>query len=539
MDGLGRKRAHYGKKSNLLSTASAAIFGKEATPPPSSPLVREAPEYQQLSKANRVKRAPSSRQVLEDVTDLLKNVTLEEAAPILTPVTSDTEVIKKHRRKSPRKPIASDIEDVAQLLDLVTLEEPSSILGHDVSPKRSESPAQRRSPRRHAPSPERRDTSSRGRASKRSDPRLKWLRPLIEAYQLSGNPNKKPISIQTWNTLLDDEWKLEKIAESSFAEVFKVINECGTSILKFMALRPPTGPGSQRETAIPVEMVISEVLIMNTMADLDGYVEFKEAHIIEGRPPKALIEAFDAFASEKETFFPKPSSYQKGQLFLALELGDAGTDVEHFEIKTTAQLWDIFLGVVAALATGEQAFGFEHRDLHEGNVCLRQVCKSQPLPKQSPSRLGFSGLEVTLLDYTLSEMESGQVMYLDLEADFELFAESEILQRQMYRRMRNWVFFRTHGTKHALFDNEEAPQHGSWEMFEPYTNVIWLFYILDYTIKHFKGHSKEKRVFMKETEELRALLQPDRRAYDGGFGDALGVYDYCVEQGWIPEEAEE
>lgn len=534
MDRSKPKKAKYGKKGLGLSEASKAIFGHEFTPPPTLCATQEPfVNATAVSEPATIKstRKPRERVALRDVTELLQNVTLEEAKPILTPVEERVKAEPLPRRTSPRRPVSHVLDEVTDLLQDVRLDEGTSILG--TTPKARTPPQPQRRSLRHRCSGAR----SRRSAPKREDERLEWLKPLIDAYQASGDPDKERLSVQKWDTLLDADWTLNKIAESSFAEVFKVTNEYGTSILKLMALRPPKGPGSQRQTAIPVEMVLSEVLIMNMMADLDGFVEFKEAHIIEGKPPKALADAFDTFANEKETFFPKPSSYPRGQLFLALELEDAGTDVEHFETTTAAQLWDIFLGVVTALATGEQAFGFEHRDLHEGNVCLRQVFEPQPLPKTSTARMGYSGLEVTLLDYTLSRAESeDEVIYLDLEADPEVFAESDVLQRQMYRRMRNWVYFRTYGTTHPLFDSEEAPQHGSWEMFEPYTNVIWLWYILDYTIQHFGGSSKDRKRFLKETEELRELLHPDKRSYDGGFSDALGVYDYCLDQGWILEE---
>jgi hypothetical protein len=50
-------------------------------------------------------------------------------------------------------------------------------------------------------------------------------------------------------------------------------------------------------------------------------------------------------------------------------------------------------------------------------------------------RFGYSGLEITLLDYTLSRAYSNeQVIYRDLEND-GLFEPSKILQNQMYCRL--------------------------------------------------------------------------------------------------------
>jgi hypothetical protein len=193
-------------------------------------------------------------------------------------------------------------------------------------------------------------------AKSKHDPREKWLKPLTGIFESDGS---SAIMIRKWEDILDPNWKLEKIAESSYAEVYKVANEEGTSVLKVMALKPPKGPGSQRETAVTVESVVSEVLIMDMMAEIPGFLEFKGAHIIEGKAPKGLTEAYEAHSLKQESFFPKPTGYHKDQLFLALELGDAGLDIEHFNIVNLAQLWDIFLRTTFAMANGEAEFRFE------------------------------------------------------------------------------------------------------------------------------------------------------------------------------------
>jgi len=69
----------------------------------------------------------------------------------------------------------------------------------------------------------------------------------------------------------------------------------------------------------------------------------------------------------------------------------------------------------------------------------------------------------------------------------------------------------------------------------PYTNVIWISYIFNYTIKKYEG-VLPLADFLKETRELREKLDPDRRCFNGGFTCASEILDYCVKQGWIDEE---
>lgn len=68
---------------------------------------------------------------------------------------------------------------------------------------------------------------------------------------------------------------------------------------------------------------------------------------------------------------------------------------------------------------------------------MRQSESERALEKTETHRYGFSGLEITLLDYTLSrvEDENGEVIYRNLEQD-DIFGEFESsdLQRQAYRR---------------------------------------------------------------------------------------------------------
>jgi hypothetical protein len=192
--------------------------------------------------------------------------------------------------------------------------------------------------------------------SKKANEKHKWLEPLTTVYSREG---RNDLTIQKWQDVLQDGWFVEKIAESSYAEVFKIINNQGSSVLKLMALKPPTGRGSRRETAVTPDSIVSEVFIMDLMADIPGFLEFKEAWIIEGQPPKQIITAFEKFEATKTSEFTHPTRYPKNQVFVALELGDAGIDVENFQTSQLSQIWDIFLKIVVTLAVGEREYSFE------------------------------------------------------------------------------------------------------------------------------------------------------------------------------------
>jgi hypothetical protein len=100
--------------------------------------------------------------------------------------------------------------------------------------------------------------------------------------------------------------------------------------------------------------------------------------------------------------------------------------------------------------------------------------------------------------------------------------------------MRAWVVFKTHGTTHKLWDKKKVyPEQ--WKIFHPYTNVIWIWYILNHIIQFYDGDGAIDD-FMSETYDLRMKLNPDTAFRDGGFSRSGHVLDFCVRQGWINED---
>ncbi|EAQ91042.1 hypothetical protein CHGG_02977 [Chaetomium globosum CBS 148.51] len=180
------------------------------------------------------------------------------------------------------------------------------------------------------------------------------------------------------------------------------------------------------------EDIQGELRISEWLADIPGFVVYKERYVVQGKAPKALLETHQAFHRrtkrkdpDRLQFYPSPSRYLDETRFLVVELGDAGMALEDFELTSISQVWDIFLHTALALARAERLIEFEvssptlqtpltwnalilklpqHRDLHEGNLCVRQVRPptTKPADSTNPRQFGYSGLDVTLLDYGLS-----------------------------------------------------------------------------------------------------------------------------------------
>lgn len=83
------------------------------------------------------------------------------------------------------------------------------------------------------------------------------------------------------------------------------------------------------------------------------------------------------------------------------------------------------LQATIALAVGEEACLFEHRDLHWGNILLRRTGTPSVAARLrgAPISAAAAGMEVTLIDFTLSRLDSegGATAFCDLEQDPALF----------------------------------------------------------------------------------------------------------------------
>lgn len=339
-----------------------------------------------------------------------------------------------------------------------------------------------------------------------------------------------------------------------------------------MRIESPDDPAASKSgTAIRVENIVSEVRIMNVLTELPGFVRFKDAHIIRGRSVQPFIDAYEqreAMRKGRRSQFPNPKAYTEKSEFLAIELGDAGCVLEDFVVKNIDQAWDIFLGIVLALAKGEMANEFEvslplviqdltrdltpqqHRDLHENNIC---VSVSTQLLVRSESvdpalKLGFAGIKVTLIDYGLSRatLQNGDKIFFDLEDEPVVFQGSEgHPQFNAYRRMRTNLMTGERISKAKAWHANPQSRNPkkTWAEYIPYTNVIWIGYMLGYLRKVFKkadgAGSKPLKAFNEETKELSNRLDSRTKLENGAFLTATDVLYYCLEKGWVSEEQAE
>lgn len=142
-----------------------------------------------------------------------------------------------------------------------------------------------------------------------------------------------------------------------------------------------------------------------------------------------------------------------------------------------------------SLAVAEAKFDFEHRDLHWGNILIVPTTeKTLTYSLNGKSiKIHSHGVKATIIDYTLSRIVyKNCCLYQDLAADPELFGASGDYQFDIYRLMKTQ-------TKNL------------WETFEPYTNVLWLHYVIDKMIDGARYSSKRAIKHRQIIDQLMKL----------------------------------
>lgn len=308
----------YGKKKSSTSTASANIFGTESSSPQAS-------------------RSHAVRSPLQDVTSQLLNLRLQPSEEGHDDDARKSTPGSPAQPPQPLQPEADHDHESNEDLD-----------GSNVSSLHGSSTF----------------SGDSGQNSINQAPNLSpddvALKPLTDAYLID---RQRELPITDWNDLLPAEAQVVKIAEASFAEVYRVTVDGQDSILKVMQLQIESDPSSLHNyTAIKIETVVSEIRLMNALTEFPGFVKFKEAHLVRGKPSNAIIRACHSSRwnpSTQSSEFPDPNDFKASSLFLAIELQDAGRVLDETPLTRIDEVWDVLLGIVVALAHAEYSLKFE------------------------------------------------------------------------------------------------------------------------------------------------------------------------------------
>ena len=267
-----------------------------------------------------------------------------------------------------------------------------------------------------------------------------------------------------------------KLGEGAFGEVFRVGAKEGASVLKIVPFGGDIDINDEKQTR--TEDIISEVAISMALSKLregtdsttDGFVEVRGAYVFQGSYPTCLLRLWDQYAEEGETENERPDSLGSDQKFLSLEFNNAGRDLEKFAFKHAEQAFQAWKQVAYSLAVAEERLKFEHRDLHWGNVLVKETKSKDPVR----CKLGgdtflveTGGVLTTIIDFSLSRAELNEkLIFNNLAEDPSIFQGRGKAQAggdyqfDIYRKMK-------------------TNNKNQWEEFQPQTNLYWLHYLLE------------------------------------------------------------
>ncbi|KAL3689692.1 hypothetical protein R1sor_016001 [Riccia sorocarpa] len=316
------------------------------------------------------------------------------------------------------------------------------------------------------------------------------LLPIFEAL-MKECQQTRPLSLREAISSFCDISSIVKLGEGTFGEAFKG-NGCVVKIV------PMDGDilvnGEVQKTAAEI---YSEVILTNTLTRLrrvgsqgpavlsnfcTNFIETKRICICQGSYEQELIKAWEDYDAARASDNDHPMIFPEKQLYVVFVLADGGIDLESFVLSSYSEARSILFQVVLALAIAEESCGFEHRDLHWGNVVISRDFKVQYNHYYRllgrDIRVKTFGVSVSIIDFTLSRIDTGkQVFFCNLSNDPELFeGPTRDVQSDTYRRMLNLT-------------------KGQWEGSFPKTNCFWIHYLADILLnkKAYPASSQEKR----------------------------------------------
>ncbi|XP_014601992.1 PREDICTED: uncharacterized protein LOC106785783 [Polistes canadensis] len=299
----------------------------------------------------------------------------------------------------------------------------------------------------------------------------------------------------------------QKIGEGVYGEVFLYEKGGQKSVLKIIPIEGDqlvNGEPQKKFNEILSEIVIAKELHnlrFNKNHNTNGFVEVKNIKCIEGKYPEEMIDLWKNYDQEKESDNDCPSIFDEKQLYISLELGHGGQDLESFVFETAAEAHTLFIQATLTLAVAERSLKFEHRDLHWGNVLISRTDEQYIYYKLDNKEIlvPSNGIKVCIIDFTLSRMSyQGCCIFNDLALDPALFAAQGEYQFEIYRLMKDKVL-------------------NNWQEFEPYTNVLWLHYTLDKMItmvRYKKKKLKKHKNAIIQLNDLKQIILSYSSAFD-------------------------
>ncbi|CAJ0960187.1 unnamed protein product, partial [Mesorhabditis belari] len=307
--------------------------------------------------------------------------------------------------------------------------------------------------------------------------------------------------VDEWREVLPNDTfnNIKKLGEGVYGEVFATTWNGAPTAIKIIPFRADNVIDEAKVNGEFLKFaadIIPEVLITRELSGLSNtgsyqtsnFIELLQARVVKGNYPEEFLEAWDVFAGRKGgSENDRPDTYSTDErLYIVIALSMGGIDIEHYTPRNENEVFSLLLQISFALMAAERELCFEHRDLHVGNVLVKQTEDEYIEYRMNglPLRIRSHGVKANIIDFTNSRLsKAGVNIYLDLEEDQELFQGQGHYQFDIYRMM-------------------QAHNGGNWCDFNPKSNVFWIHYMS----KELLSRVAKKRITPKRKKQLEAIF---------------------------------
>jgi len=323
------------------------------------------------------------------------------------------------------------------------------------------------------------------------------LLPLLQAAK-----QKDLLSFQEFGRKLFKDFSCTKIGEGSYGDVYSITSRAespippASTVIKIIPIDYSLATDSNGCST--VGSVLREISAFELLAGLHGFTACRGVRIVHGTWPPELLQAFSNFKQvQPDAQKPDPrEAHPSNRIYALIEMDDAGIEINALKKYSVFQITDILWQTVFFLAYAEQELEFEHRDLHNSNVCIGPWSSTDGqmdidddfisgMTEMPETRFGLSGLRTTIIDYTLSRARAGSkpphgVIFSALsywhDYDEKGQPPDDILQNRTYKRVCDLA-----ETKLLALVAAGActPESDKFSLFIPQSNVFWASYLLN------------------------------------------------------------
>lgn len=382
--------------------------------------------------------------------------------------------------------------------------------------------------------------------------------------------DRKVLSFERYGSTIAKRYDIKKVGEGTYSSVFSLTRREDvlpnlsqtrktdlhqTTILKLIPILLPSqsNDDDDNSTMTPPIHIASEIETMRAMDPIHGFIRYRGCLVLHGSWASSFLEAFRDFAktNRKKALNEDPEiAFTTNQYYAVIEMEDAGQELSDALTRPSMfQCWDVFWQTAIHHANAESVCGFEHRDLHVSNICVRADGNGSEMDvpgdlvrnmTEMPERLlGLSNIQLTIIDYTFSRVEvvnekaRQKVLYREFVPESKSY---EQLCKEMARPktskstadLEDRVQQLTYAKVAKMIDiaaetngGDESESQHKWQRHVAKTNVAWLGYLVTCLLG--RAGKTVKTKYVAGSSEVAKQVQDSLRVKLGELRDLLMV----------------